>query len=77
MDDCLIFIKDCGEQFLRNGHCTEGVLRIGCHEISKKFQPVLEPDWSAAQQYNHMFQRSTVKYPNGATFWQCGFQWLS
>ena len=47
-------------QFLRNAHCTEGVLRIGCHEISKKFQPVLEPDWSATQQYNHMFQRSTV-----------------
>ena len=47
-------------QFLRNAHCTEGVLRIGCLKISKKFQPVLEPDWSAAQQYNHMFQRSTV-----------------
>jgi len=47
-------------QLLRNAHCTEGVLQIGCHEISKKFQPVLEPDWSAAQQYNHMFQRSTV-----------------
>ena len=41
-----------------------GVLRVGCHEISKKFQPVLEPDWSAAQQYNHMFQRSTVAKTN-------------